>query len=367
MNVKDGLLLPGEDTSELVEKARVVEAGTALKTVLESGFYRLQDNYPDAPAQFPPDWGQMIVSRSSDTIAQMIFDAFSSRMVFRTGRSIGHAVEAWEEWKEVGSPTPNPNILVGGDFRAGHVVNQRGIVSGAVVQPGAYFIDMWKDEGSGLTLHLHGEGISYAPMGEGGIYTIIENGSALMGKPVTVSVEVEGHIYSVSTPALDTIYQEFPCGNIRVHQSGAHLFVVLRIPHKIINRAKLEMGSVSTLHLDPPQNYGMELLKCQRYFLRIGHGNYTPIGVGNMISSSVANCYMPLPTSMRMHPTIQYGGAIVMRNGSISSGVISNIVTDVMRDGAIVLKIMVAGATPGGSVVEVFTEPTGYIELSAEL
>ena len=107
MSVKDGLLLPGADTSELVKKARVVEAGTALKTVLESGFYRLQDNYPDAPAQFPPDWGQMIVSRSSDTIAQMIFDAFSSRMVFRTGRSIGHAVEAWEEWKEVVTKLPD--------------------------------------------------------------------------------------------------------------------------------------------------------------------------------------------------------------------------------------------------------------------
>ena len=107
MSVKDGLLIPGVDTSELVKKVRIVDVGTDLNTVAESGFYRLIVNHPNAPMQFPPDWGQMIVSRSGDTIAQMIFDAFSSRMVFRTGRSIGHAVEAWEEWKEVVTKLPD--------------------------------------------------------------------------------------------------------------------------------------------------------------------------------------------------------------------------------------------------------------------
>ncbi len=41
-----------------------------------------------------------------------------------------------------------------------------------------------------------------------------------------------------------------------------------------LRRAKLELGTVSTLHLDPPMDWAVELPKCQRYYERLGAGMY---------------------------------------------------------------------------------------------
>ena len=80
---------------------------------------------------------------------------------------------------------------------------------------------------------------------------------------------------------------------------------------------KLELGPVQTLaHRDPdgkwilndaPPNKVLELLKCQRYFLRLpGEGSsYTLIGHGKATSNSQLDLQFPIPTAMRVRPSVR--------------------------------------------------------------
>ena len=60
-----------------------------------------------------------------------------------------------------------------------------------------------------------------------------------------------------------------------------------------IKRVKLELGTVSTLHLDPPVDHAVELPKCQRFF-RIRSTNNVPA--------------VDLSPSMRITPTVTGSG-----------------------------------------------------------
>ena len=66
---------------------------------------------------------------------------------------------------------------------------------------------------------------------------------------------------------------------------------------------KLELGTVSTLHLDPPMDYGTELVKCQRFYLWTGKSTLLSLG-GHAISATQAMVFLPTAAPMRAVPTI---------------------------------------------------------------
>ena len=79
-----------------------------------------------------------------------------------------------------------------------------------------------------------------------------------------------------------------------------------------IRAVKLELGSVSTLHLDTAPNYATELAKCQRYYQRIKVNANAIVGQGcvrNVNTSTKKAQYrifIPISQPMRKTPTLGY-------------------------------------------------------------
>lgn len=82
-----------------------------------------------------------------------------------------------------------------------------------------------------------------------------------------------------------------------------------------IKAIKLELGSVSTLAMDTAPNYATELLKCQRYFVRVKSSNSTlkPFGFGFASDTTKARLSIPLSVPMRSAPTINFSDISVFR------------------------------------------------------
>ena len=97
--------------------------------------------------------------------------------------------------------------------------------------------------------------------------------------------------------------------------SGIGVFGVYNLTNANISvelkAVKLELGSVSTLANDAPPNYGEELAKCQRYFVR---AKGDPFGTG-YITSSGSGSRIIIPTSipMRGQPTVSFSGTFHLR------------------------------------------------------
>lgn len=72
-----------------------------------------------------------------------------------------------------------------------------------------------------------------------------------------------------------------------------------------VRRSKLEMGSISTLTNDPPQDYGVELAKCQRYQASLS-GPATNRIRNSYISSGNIDFPIPVSQTLRTAPTIVY-------------------------------------------------------------
>lgn len=83
-----------------VKQSITLANGTDLNTVVTSGFYRLTENHVNGPAG--TQYGLLIVNRGSDTITQMVFTYYSSRMFIRCGNpsDVGGS-GSWTDWEEV--------------------------------------------------------------------------------------------------------------------------------------------------------------------------------------------------------------------------------------------------------------------------
>lgn len=90
-----------DELSRRVNKAApVIEPGTDLNTIVDSGFYRLRGGHVNLPANAGD--GQMVVSRGADTIAQIVIPYSSRRMYYRSGNppDVGGA-GTWSEWRRL--------------------------------------------------------------------------------------------------------------------------------------------------------------------------------------------------------------------------------------------------------------------------
>lgn len=150
--------------------------------------------------------------------------------------------------------------------------------------------------------------------------------------------------------------------------------------------AKLEMGNKQTLAIqdsdgkwilnDPPPNFGTELLKCQRYYQRIG-GNKKIIGSGFLLSSTPtgntlgASLMIPLMAPMRADPTVKLVGTLYV-SADKYNGTASIPTTGIINYGytSNAFGLSVRADMPSdcdSSVLAAFRDDDSYLELSADL
>lgn len=147
--------------------------------------------------------------------------------------------------------------------------------------------------------------------------------------------------------------------------------------------AKLELGPRQTLaHKeeeawvlnDPPPNKTLELLKCQRYFLRLpGEPSaYTLIGHGKATSNSQLDLQIPIPAAMRGRPSVRMTGEwVAVGAGMCEAFTAENMTVALSSIGTAEVCIIISGFT-GLIPNHVYTiqrnnDGTGNIELSSEM
>lgn len=144
-----------------------------------------------------------------------------------------------------------------------------------------------------------------------------------------------------------------------------------------IKAVKLELGDAQTLAhkengvwvLNEIPDFGEQLARCQRYFVRLGFPNtdYCIIGDGVARDSQTASVMVPLPTKMRTNfPAAYITGQITLRHSDTAIFVSTTASIDAGGVGATLLKCVTSGLTTGDTV-EAFLEPQNYVDLSADL
>ena len=171
----------------------------------------------------------------------------------------------------------NPNLLINPDFS----INQRGI-SGAFSDTGKYFVDRWRLVSGTVTVNSDGTLTL-----DGSICQPLENS---VGTNVTASVSAGTAVYD------DTAKTFTITGN-----------------GDVISWAKLEIGSAAT-DFAPPDP-AAELMKCYRFFYRVGRTIANPNQNANVsrisyqkTSAKYAGCTIRFPIEMRVAPTATISG-----------------------------------------------------------
>jgi hypothetical protein len=140
---------------------------------------------------------------------------------------------------------------------------------------------------------------------------------------------------------------------------------------------KLELGSTQTLaHLENGNwvlneipDYGEQLKKCQRYFLKIGDvSHYCSFGNGVARDGQFVSITIPTPVTMRGTPgLVAIPVGFVMRHSDtiVSGG--ANFSVDAFSQNSIMLKVQSQVALTPGDMWEAFLQPNGSLAFSADL
>ena len=278
--------------------------------------------------------------------------------------------------------TVNPNLLDNWYF--GNPVNQRGQTS---YTGNGYTVDRWMiGTGSSGTLLLADSGLKLARtddvmyLAHRILKTQIPGESAL-----TYSVLTTSGLFSISFVIKnDTYHEQNVGGGISLGWNYTPAgFVEFTLVNNTVNSdvtilaAKLEFGPTQTLAhqengvwvLNEIPDYGEQLRRCQRYFVRLGFSNtdYCIIGDGVARDSQNASIMVPLPTKMRTnYPVASLTGRIILRHSDVAIFVSTTAIIDAGGVGATLLKCVTSGLTTGDAV-EAFLEPQNYLDLSADL
>ena len=170
----------------------------------------------------------------------------------------------------------NPNLLINWDFR--NPVNQRGQETYSAI---GYAIDQWRIFASNVSVSV-GNGFitqsAIAETGSRGIAQTVEEPPA--GEVITFTVDIQALTSAVRLFLYDLTNSKVISQSSEINDTGL-ITLTGTVPGNCgkmdvriqvvgtgtveLRRVKLELGPVSTLQNDPPQDYGEELRKCQRY------------------------------------------------------------------------------------------------------
>tara|TARA_R100000329_G_scaffold117331_1_gene96568 strand:+ start:5220 stop:6305 length:1086 start_codon:yes stop_codon:yes gene_type:complete len=134
-----------------------------------------------------------------------------------------------------------------------------------------------------------------------------------------------------------------------------------------ITGVQLEVGDTATDF--EHRSYADELLRCQRYFNRIGKddGSNTHLLVGGVEATSTVIMSRACPVSMRAVPTCTIGSGVRAFSASVGVATISSFSSRNSRD-IICLSVVVSGSHTLGQAAVLFDSTTdGYLDADAEL
>lgn len=195
----------------------------------------------------------------------------------------------------------NVTIAAGGSSRnlldnPWFTVNQRGAT---VYTSNAYGLDRWKSYGitDGI---ISGSTVTFSA---GTLFQILEDdlNEDLLGKTVTGSVMLsDGSVYFGTITVTDTAQSFVDNDSVKIAYSGGNKHFEIYAKGHTIKAVKLEYGTQSTLASDHAPDYATELLKCQRYFLKLS-AEYELFS--GMISSDTKSYFLFIPTPVTMRAT----------------------------------------------------------------
>lgn len=266
----------------------------------------------------------------------------------------------------------NPNILHNPWF----TVNQRGITS--VTESHKYIADRWRTYTTLATFEVSRDSngciVIDNTFGSEGIALYQKRTTtylnSLVGRKLTASVLLsDGTIYS-GTAVFDgtnrTNYYEND--SLILYAPAISNYQILCVAVKpgasvTIKALKLEVGEISTLHLDPRPEYAIELAKCQRYFQRIA--GETRIAFGMASTSTTLQVQFTIASQMRTSPTIS--GSLKYGRAS-SSSIIGTIGINGLHESICDLLLNDSNATfTIGDMYSIYIPNGGYLDFNAEL
>lgn len=229
----------------------------------------------------------------------------------------------------IGAGGTNPNLLDNPWF----TVNQRDATTVSTNQ--AYIADRWKTTygSGGFTATRNADGtITVEPTlstSYGAMVQVLptDPATALKGKVATGSVMmsdgtiISGTVTLTSSGSQDIISNSGDGVSLVWNANNNNLYLRSHTEAHTFKAVKLELGTVSTLANDAPPDYGTELLKCMRYFVRL-NAPYTGNGfaVGRATTDGTGcRVFFPLPVPLRTSPTIavnSIGNLRLFGNGS---------------------------------------------------
>lgn len=288
---------------------------------------------------------------------------------------LDHTAQQIDEGISIARVVSNPNLLDNWYFW--NPVNQRGITT--TTSNDEYFIDRWMSRLPGASVSNGAIKIAHT----NGIQQILEDVLVdyIIGKECTISAIVDGVMHS-ATVVLSGSYMAFNLGysgirmDLNLTAAKLVLFYNNSGEYRTLSAVKLELGSQQTLaHQDENGNwvlneipdYGEQLRKCQRYFVRyIGSKTSTAnIGSGVAYSDTIFTCVLPLPVPMRTMPIFSMYGMHVSNERSLLP--VSNVVVNNMVTNAVSLEITTQNLTMGYPYFIKLGGEGGYIDLSADL
>lgn len=287
--------------------------------------------------------------------------------------------------KAITKALSNPNLLDNPWF----TVNQRGQSS---YTANGYTVDRWTKSTNG-TLTVQSDGSVSLSVPSSQAVQFIQRidpsfSEKLDGKTVTLSaLFTDGTIKSgtftyshdedVNLTVFTYLNFNFDFRNNLTQGDTGHIIRVMRLDSITvantinIRAVKLELGSISTLAMDTAPNYAEELLKCQRYFVRLKSGSSASksIGTGYALSNTDLRLELNIPQEMRTSPSISYSDLSHFRYTltTYNSGVSP---TGIEGAGGIFgygITIKFVGTFTASTSYEIYATNEGYIDLSADL
>lgn len=273
----------------------------------------------------------------------------------------------------------NPNILHNPWF----TVNQRN--SGTITAGGNYPCDRWRTAGAGtLNITATTDGLAIVNTASESDAYIIQRRTAsyvnsLRGHTLTGSIMLsDGTIYSgtIESPYTDNTY--FENDDIKLYTnfntSSVEAFCVqVKAGKSITIRAlKLEVGEISTLHLDPRPEYAIELAKCKRYFQRLSIPSTGVLAIGFAQWAQGIRFTLPFDSMRGTNPTITVttqATKIGYSSSNAAAATAINAVSIAYNEGnQIWFQATVDSVTPGDTYVLLNMDTSDmYFDLSAEL
>lgn len=266
----------------------------------------------------------------------------------------------------------NPNLLDNPWF----TVNQRGVTSGGF-EDRVYRFDRW------YTSYASNTNGTWSWGANGVTLTSPNNSASLLmqkiaspelldGKKLTASLLLtDGTILRGTVSFNHATNQTFLIHNlVRVQWlTGAFAIIVLASQTIAIRAVKLEVGDISTIANDAPPNYAEELLKCQRYFLRVLRtGGYSvDVAYGVADSTTTARITIPTPVPMAKAPTVSMSGTVRIQGGGSGHEVTNISNYQSITNVGVQIHPTTSGLTNGENVILSLGSNGAYIDLSADL